>query len=72
MDAVVIEVHVDAEGRITGRAPPAVPSGDYRVALAPESSAPAASELVWPVHDPGPWPANLSLRREDLYGDDGR
>jgi hypothetical protein len=25
-----------------------------------------------PVHDFGPWPANISLRREDLYGDHGR
>lgn len=25
-----------------------------------------------PVHDLGPWPEGLSLRREDLYGDDGR
>jgi hypothetical protein len=23
----------------------------------------------FPVHDLGPWPENLSLRREDLYGD---
>ena len=26
----------------------------------------------WPVDDLGAWPADLSLRREDLYGDDGR
>ena len=25
-----------------------------------------------PVHDLGPWPEWLSLRREDMYGDDGR
>ena len=25
-----------------------------------------------PVHDLGPWPDGLSLRREDMYGDDGR
>lgn len=30
-------------------------------------------ELVdFPVDDLGPWPAGLSLRREDMYGDDGR
>ena len=28
--------------------------------------------LDLPTHDVGPWPANLSLRREDMYGDDGR
>ena len=26
----------------------------------------------FPIHDVGPWPAHLSLGREDLYGDDGR
>ena len=25
-----------------------------------------------PVFDLGPWPKGLSLRREDMYGDDGR
>lgn len=28
--------------------------------------------LDFPVDDLGPWPEDLSLRREDLYGDDGR
>ena len=27
---------------------------------------------VFPPHDPGPWPAGMSLRREDLYDDRGR
>ena len=25
-----------------------------------------------PAHDLGPWPEGLSLRREDVYGEDGR
>jgi hypothetical protein len=28
--------------------------------------------LDLPVIDLGPWPENLSLRREDMYGDDER
>ena len=28
--------------------------------------------LDFPVDDPGPWPEGLGLRREDMYGDDGR
>ncbi|VFM95166.1 MAG: hypothetical protein BECKG1743D_GA0114223_100328 [Candidatus Kentron sp. G] len=28
--------------------------------------------LDFPVDDPGPWPEGLSLRREDMYGDDER
>ena len=29
-------------------------------------------DTVFPAHNPGPWPAGLSLRREDLYDDRGR
>lgn len=33
----------------------------------------AKKELMdFPVDDLGPWPDGLSLRREDIYGDDGR
>lgn len=28
--------------------------------------------LDFPVDDLGPWPEGLNLRREDMYGDDGR
>ena len=28
--------------------------------------------LDFPVDDLGPWPEGLSLRREDMYGNDGR
>lgn len=28
--------------------------------------------LNFPVDYYGSWPSNLSLRREDMYGDDGR
>jgi hypothetical protein len=77
MATVLARLHVDAEGRVTGRVPPSVPPGDYtapiEVPAAPtDHSGEAPRRLDWPVHDCGPWPADLSLRREDLYGDDGR
>lgn len=31
-----------------------------------------AEPLDFPVDDLGPWPDGLSLRRSDIYGDDGR
>lgn len=35
--------------------------------------APSSCEsLNFPVDDLGPWPEGLSLRREDMYGDNGR
>jgi hypothetical protein len=38
-----------------------------------QSKKTAAHEpLEFPVDDLGPWPDGLSLRKEDMYGDDGR
>lgn len=31
----------------------------------------SSESLDFPVDDLGPWPEGLSLRREDMYGDDG-
>jgi hypothetical protein len=74
MATVRVRLHVDEQGRVSGRVAPAVPPGDYTAALVlpPERAVDAPSQLDWPVHDSGPWPADLSLRREELYGDDGR
>jgi hypothetical protein len=75
MSTVLARLHVDEQGRVTGQVPPSVPPGDYTASLekAPaEQPTIAPRQLDWPVHDSGPWPAGLSLRREDLYGDDGR
>lgn len=33
---------------------------------------PGKEPLDFPVDDLGPWPEGLSLRREDMYGDNGR
>ena len=33
---------------------------------------PADLDEAFPPHDPGPWPAGMSLRRADLYDDRGR
>jgi hypothetical protein len=57
---------------------PALPAGDYIASVemrdAPPRPLPAEPFDVddLPVHDFGPWPKGLSLRREDMYGDDGR
>lgn len=75
MTAVIAHVHVDAAGRITGQVASTVPPGDYttRLEVAQDTAGAGASDqLDWPVHDCGPWPTGLTLRREDIYGDDGR
>ncbi len=35
-------------------------------------TATGGESLDFPVDDLGPWPEGLGLRREDMYGDDGR
>jgi hypothetical protein len=76
MATVLVPLHVDNEGRITGQAPAVVPPGDYTAPLEVLSGVRGRRDtdgkLDWPVHDCGPWPENLSLRREDLYSDEGR
>ena len=51
-----------------------ITQGDRPVAkLIGQSTAAEGHPLnPFPVIDVGPWPEGLSLRREDLYGDDGR
>lgn len=50
--------------------------GEHRVVVVIDEqvSEPAQDTRVFdlPVHDIGPWPSGLSLRREELYGDSGR
>jgi hypothetical protein len=66
---------VTNEGTITLRVPPDISPGKHRVVIVIEEQ-PAQKEkrppLDLPAHDYGPWPANLSLRREDMYDEWGR
>lgn len=43
-----------------------------RERVATRKTATGKEPLDFPVDDLGPWPEGLSLRREDMYGDDGR
>lgn len=66
-------IHVAADGSISGQAPPDVPPGDHdAIITVADRSGEIFEDLDLPLIDVGPWPENLSLRREDLYGDDGR
>ena len=75
MATVTIPLHVDPDGRITGRVPSFVPPGNYTAPLqVPDPDGRPASAIPdsdWPIHDPGAWPAGFSLHREDLYGEEG-
>lgn len=67
----VITVGPDRTGTV--RLPRNVPPGEHAAVIVIDAPPPKPQPtLDLPSHDVGPWPANLSLRREDLYGDDGR
>jgi hypothetical protein len=71
---------VTADGKITVQLPPDIPAGEHRVVvMIDEQPLPKKTQtkekrlpLDFPVIHVGSWPENLSLRREDMYGDDGR
>ncbi len=72
MTVATARINVAADGTITGRAPREVPPGKHSVAIAVAALASATPSVPgdFPCHDV-PWPESLSLRREDLYDDDG-
>jgi hypothetical protein len=74
MAVVHATIHIAPDGAISGQAPPEVPAGQYDAPLTlPEQKPKAARKpLVLPVHDCGPWPEGFTMRREEIYGDDGR
>lgn len=75
MKTIQTTVTVTEEGKLTIQVPHNIPPGKHRIVLvideqvADEENRPP---LNFPVHDFGPWSANLSLRREDMYGEFGR
>ena len=78
MAEIRARVLVSPDHRISGTAPPAVPPGEHEVTITvlpvPARQRPAKPFDVdaLPTHDLGPWPERLSLRREDMYDEDGR
>lgn len=66
---------VSSEGTITLRVPPDISPGEHRIVIIIEEQ-PTQKEkrppLDFPVMSVGPWPKNLSLRREDMYDEWGR
>ena len=71
MATVMVRIHVDAQGQISGRAPATVPPGDY-AAPVPVPQTGSRRHLVDLPLDDEPWDDRISLRREDLYDDAGR
>jgi hypothetical protein len=66
---------VTPEGKVTIQLPASIPPGDHKLVLVIDEQ-PAISKklppLDFPVIHVNAYPVDLSLRREDMYGDDGR
>ena len=76
MTVITTRLTVAPDGAIATAAP--LPAGEHVARIEvhgrPSRQLPALpfDADALPVHDFGPWPEGLSLRREDMYGDDGR
>lgn len=73
MRVVHATIRVDADGTISGKAPRSVPPGEYEtpIRVSARKPKPNAKRLDLPLHE-AHWDDSISLRREDIYGDDGR
>ena len=72
MAAITTHLIVSPDGVISSATP--LPAGEYAVTITLASSpAPGKPFTIddLPIHDMG-WDDSISLRREDMYGDDGR
>ena len=73
MRALEVTITVEHDGTMPKQSPVGLPPGTHAAVLVVNELVPARPpKPPFPVIEVGPWPTDLSLRREDLYGDDGR
>jgi hypothetical protein len=74
MKTIDTMIEVDEQRKATIQLPADVKPGTYRAVLVVEgqASAMARAPLTFSAHDVGPWPQGFTVRREEIYGDDGR
>jgi hypothetical protein len=73
LTVVRAKIRVGTDGTISGKAPRGVPPGEYETPIQVSADRPKAKRkrLDLPLHE-AHWDDSVSLRREDIYGDDGR
>ena len=74
MNEIRTRIQVGPDHTITGIAPPDVPPGEHvaTITISPPPIPEKLSRIAdLPVHEI-PWDGSVPLRREDMYGDDGR
>jgi hypothetical protein len=71
MNEIRTRIQVGPDHTISGIAPPEIPPGEHIAIIAVSKQQISLRVADLPVHDL-PWDGSVSLRREDMYGDDGR
>lgn len=74
MTRVKARARVSPGGRLEAEIGDALPPGEHEVEIVTEEPEPrrGRSQLDGLLIFSGAWPEGVSLRREDMYGDDGR
>jgi hypothetical protein len=72
MTTIETAIVVDDQGKATIQLPVSVVPGAYRAVVVIDAPAAARVPLTFSAHDVGPWPEGFTVRREEIYGDDGR
>ncbi len=74
MVTVETTIEVDEQGKATVQLPAGLAPGPYRAVVVIETrvAEPARARLTFSAHDVGPWPEGFTVRRQEIYGDDGR
>ena len=75
MKTVETIAKVSRRGSLVAHVPADITPGEHQVVLIiseTSDAGPRRAKLKIPVVRVGRWPAGLSLRREDMYGDNGR
>jgi hypothetical protein len=72
MTTIQTTIVVDEQRRATIQLPPQVTPGTHQAVVVIDEPAAARASLTFSAHDVGPWPEGFNVRREEIYGDDGR
>lgn len=75
MKTIETKATVSEDGTLTAKVPLDVKPGEHRMMILIDEQANTDRkrlDLQFPVDHYGFWPSGLSLRREDMYGDDER
>ena len=72
MKTIETTIVVDESHQATVQLPADAAPGPHRGVIMIEGPTTARAPLTFAAHDVGPWPEGFNIRREEIYGDDGR